>query len=158
MESIVLTSGYFNPIHIGHIKYLKEAKKLGDMLIVIVNNDEQVKLKGRIPFMNEKERMEIISSLKFVDKVVLSIDKDLSVCQTIKKIRKKYPKKTMIFANGGDRTKKNIPEKEICEKLGIKMKFGVGGKKIQSSSKLIENAISKYLGELYNPDNFLKNE
>ena len=133
-EIIVAVSGYFNPVHIGHIRMFKRAKKIGDKLIVIVNNDNQVKLKGSVQFMNEKERMEIISALKLVDKVILSIDKDKTVCKTLKLI------KPHIFANGGDRNKKNIPEVDICKEINCKMIFNIGrGGKIQSSSWLLKN-------------------
>ncbi len=151
-KKIVVVSGFFNPLHIGHLSYLKEAKKLGDLLVVIVNSDEQVTLKGSIPFMDENERIEIVKSLRFVDKTFLSKDKDRTVCKTLEKVRKLYPEKEMIFANGGDRGKKNVPEKKTCKTLGIKMKFGVGGtKKIQSSSSLLlelNNLIAKNLIEL----------
>ena len=103
-EIVVAVSGYFNPVHIGHIKYIEEAKKLGKKLIVIVNTDKQVKLKGSSPFMNERERLEMIAALRFVDNVILAIDEDETVCKTLELI------KPDIFANGGDRTKKNIPE------------------------------------------------
>ncbi len=135
-EIVVAVSGYFNPLHIGHVRYLKEAKKLGTKLIVIINSDKQCKLKGSFAFMNEKERAEIVSSLKPVDEVVLSIDNDKTVCKTLESI------KPDIFAKGGDRTLDNIPEKEICEKLGIKMVFNVGGGKVQSSSWLISKCIN----------------
>lgn len=130
MNKTVVVSGHFNPLHIGHIEYLNEAKKLGDKLIVIVNNDIQCQLKGNT-FMNEQERMVIIKSLKMVDEVFLSIDVDESVCKTLELI------KPHIFAKGGDRTINNIPEKNICKKLKIKMVFKVGGNKIQSSSNLL---------------------
>ena len=133
-EVVVVASGYFNPLHIGHVRYFKEAKKLGTKLIVIINTDEQVKLKGSFRFMKTEERAEIVSSLKFVDDVVISIDKDKTVCKTLELI------KPDIFAKGGDSTLDNVPEKEVCERLGIKMVIGVGGGKIQSSSWLI----SKY--------------
>ncbi len=133
-EIIVAVSGYFNPVHIGHIRMFKRAKKIGDKLIVIVNNDNQVKLKGSVQFMNEKERMEIISALKLVDKVILSIDKDKTVCKTLKLI------KPHIFANGGDRKLDNIPEVDICKAINCKMIFNIGrGGKIQSSSWLLKN-------------------
>lgn len=128
---IVAASGYFNPLHIGHIRYLKGAKKLGTKLVVIINTDRQAGLKGSFPFMREKERAEIISSLKFVDDVILAIDEDKTVCKTLELI------KPDIFAKGGDRTLENIPERKVCRKLGIKMVFGVGGGKVQSSSWLI---------------------
>ena len=130
-EKKIVVSGYFNPIHIGHIRLFKKAKKLGKKLIVIVNNDEQVKLKGSFPFMNEDERMEIVKSNRYVNKVVLSIDKNKTVCETLKKI------KPDIFVNGGDRKENEIPEIGICEELGIQAIFGVGGKKVQSSSWLL---------------------
>ena len=129
----VVASGYFDPLHIGHIRYLREAKKLGDKLIVILNNDKQAKLKKGRSFMPVNEREEILKSLEFVDEVVISKDEDLSVCKTLEML------KPDIFAKGGDRTIDNIPEKEICEKFGIKMVFGVGGEKVQSSSWLIAN-------------------
>ena len=129
----VCVSGYFNPLHKGHIRYFKEARALGDRLIVIVNTDEQVKLKGSKPFMDQEERLEIVSAVKYVDKAVLSIDKDESVVETLKLI------KPDIFAKGGDRTLENIPEKEICDKLGIKIVEMVGGTKIQSSSALLKD-------------------
>lgn len=133
-EILVAVSGYFNPIHIGHIRMFEQAKKLGDKLIVIVNNDKQVKLKGSTPFMNEKERVEIVKSIKPVDKVILSIDKDKTVCQTLKLI------KPDIFAKGGDSNRDNTPEIQICEEINCKIVFNIGhGGKIQSSSWLLES-------------------
>jgi cytidyltransferase-like protein len=129
-KKCVVVSGFFSPLHSGHINYFKEAKKLGNKLIVIVNNDKQCSLKGNI-FMNEQERMEIIKNLNMVDEVILSVDTDSSVCETLKLI------KPDIFANGGDRFKNNIPEAKLCNKLGIKMVFNVGGNKTQSSSNLL---------------------
>lgn len=123
----VATSGYFNPLHVGHLRLLEEAKLLGDYLIVIVNNDEQVKLKGSKPFMNETERCEIVRGIRYVDSVVLSIDNDRTVCKTLEMI------KPDIFAKGGDSTVENVPEQDIC-----KVVFGIGGEKIQSSSWLKE--------------------
>lgn len=127
---IVCTSGYYNPIHSGHLNLFKEAKKYGDYLIVIVNNDEQVKLKGSVTFMNQNERMEIVKSIKYVDKVLLSVDNDRSITETLKTI---LPD---VFVKGGDSTEGNTPELELCKELGIKVVFGVGGEKIQSSSWL----------------------
>jgi len=136
----VAISGYFNPVHLGHLRMIEEAKKLGDVLIAIINNDRQIKLKGSVLFMNERERMMIVKSFKAVDKVVLSIDKDRTVCKTLARI------KPDIFANGGDRAStKDIPEAKICRRLGIKMMFGVGGKKTASSSALIKNAAENHL-------------
>jgi D-beta-D-heptose 7-phosphate kinase/D-beta-D-heptose 1-phosphate adenosyltransferase len=125
-------SGGFDPIHVGHIRLFKEAKKFGDKLIVFVNSDKFLKDKKGYVFMSLKERIEIIEAIKVVDLAVKVIDKDESVCETLK-IHKPY-----LFANGGDRKANNIPEYDICEELGIKMKFGVGGSKVQSSSNLIK--------------------
>jgi D-beta-D-heptose 7-phosphate kinase/D-beta-D-heptose 1-phosphate adenosyltransferase len=141
---IVAVSGGFDPIHIGHIRLFKEAKKLGDKLIVILNNDNWLKKKKKIIFMPEKERKEIIEAIRWVDKVVLTNHprnpKDMSVCNELKKI------KPDIFANGGDRTRKNIPEVDVCKKISCKMVFSVGrGGKVQSSSWLLEDYIQKFL-------------
>lgn len=129
--SRVCISGYFNPLHIGHINYINEAKKLGDYLVVIVDNDLQVQLKGSKPCMSEIDRAIILSNLSSVDEVFISIDTDMSVCESLKKV------KPNIFANGGDRFLDNIPEVEVCNDLGIEMIFNVGGGKIRSSSELI---------------------
>jgi cytidyltransferase-like protein len=126
MSKIICTSGYFNPLHIGHLKLLEESKKLGDYLVVIVNNDEQVKLKGSKVFMNQEERMEIVKAIRYVDKVILSIDTDRTVMKTLSRLNPD------LFVKGGDSTEDNVPEKE----LGIKVLLGVGGGKIQSSSWL----------------------
>jgi len=133
----IIISGYFNPLHKGHIEYFKNAKSLGDNLFVIVNNDKQRKLKGSKKFMLEDERVLIINELEITDKVFLSIDKDSKVSLTIEKIHSMYSSKTdLYFVNGGDQYNNNIPEAEICNKLGIQLIDGLG-KKIQSSSWLL---------------------
>ena len=126
---VVATSGYFDPLHVGHLECLGIAAELGDKLIVIVNSDLQAKLKKGKSFMNQYDRMKIIASLKCVDEVFLSIDKDKSQCETLKYL------KPNIFAKGGDRTSKEIPEAKICKELSIKIIDGLG-KKIRSSSEL----------------------
>lgn len=138
MKKVVITSGFFNPIHIGHLNLLRSSKKIGDFLVVIVNNDRQVKLKGGTPFMSEKERMGIIKDLRYVNKVFLSIDKDTSVAKSLEFLAKKHKGK-LYFTKGGDRNFDNIPEKEkeICRKFKIKIVNRVGGKKVQSSSWLL---------------------
>jgi cytidyltransferase-like protein len=138
-KRVVITSGYFNPLHIGHINLIREAKKLGDFLVVIVNNDEQVKVKGSVPFMPEQERIEIVRALRYADDVVLSVDKDGSVVESLKMVAKKYPEK-LFFAKGGDRHSGNIPEAGVCGEFNIEIIDGVGGGKIQSSSWLLKNA------------------
>ena len=125
----VVVSGYFDPIHVGHLEYLKLAKDLGDKLIVIVNNNEQCVLKKGKPFMDESDRLEIVKSLKMVDDVFLSIDKDKSVCKSLEIL------KPDIFANGGDRNTNEVPESIICKKYNIMMIDGLGNK-IRSSSDL----------------------
>ena len=134
---IIIVSGYFNPLHKGHIDYFNKAKSLGDTLFVIVNNDHQRELKGSQEFMLEDERVLIIDELKVTDKVFLSIDKDRSVSSSIEKIHSEYSSNAeLYFVNGGDQDIKNIPEMEICKKLGIELIDGLG-KKIQSSSWLL---------------------
>ncbi len=147
-KKIVITSGYFNPLHLGHIHLFKEAKALGDFLVVIVNNDEQVKLKGSVPFMSEKERMEIVAALKYVDEVFLAIDsfadgKEVPIPDSLQAVAQKYSGE-LIFAKGGDRSIDNIPESEkrACLDLNIKVVSNVGGGKVQSSSWLISNSKS----------------
>ena len=137
MRKAVIVSGYFNPIHKGHLEYFKNAKQHADFLFVIVNSDLQRKLKGSKPFQDEKERMIIVNSIKGVDKAILSIDKDRTVCETIKKIAQEYGQEfSLAFANGGDQNNDTIPEKPICEQLGVKLIDGLGDK-IQSSSWLL---------------------
>jgi len=140
-DMVVVVSGGFDPLHIGHIRMFRDAKALGGKLVVILNNDNWVmKKKGRF-FMSEKEREEIIESVRYVDKVVLTSHrknpKDMSVCAELKKIRPD------IFANGGDRGKNNIPEVAVCGQIGVKVIFGVGGGKIQSSSWLLKKHSGK---------------
>ena len=126
---VVAISGYFDPIHVGHLEYINMAKKLGDKLVVIVNNNYQCELKKGKPFMDEKDRVTIVSNLKNVDEVFLSIDEDKTVCASLEKI------KPDIFANGGDRKNYEIPESVICKKYDIKIIDGLG-EKIRSSSDL----------------------
>ena len=134
----IIVSGYFNPLHKGHLEYLNNAKAIADKLIVIVNNDYQRELKGSKVFQDEEERVIIISNLKAVDEVVLSIDKDRTVCDTIRHISEKFGKEyDLAFANGGDQSNKTIPEVPVCEELGIALIDGLG-EKIQSSSWLLE--------------------
>jgi D-beta-D-heptose 7-phosphate kinase/D-beta-D-heptose 1-phosphate adenosyltransferase len=129
----VVVSGYFDPLHLGHLKMFKEAAELGD-LVVIVNNTEQTINKKGYEFMPAVERAHIIQELSCVKEAWTAIDKNGTVCETLRKLQPD------IFCNGGDRFEDNIPEKKICEELGIKMVFGVGGGKIQSSSDLVKNA------------------
>lgn len=137
-KRVVVVSGGFDPIHIGHVRMFEAAKKLGDKLIVVLNNDHWFKVKGKPVFMPAVERKEIIEALGCVDEVIITSHtkntKDISVCTEIRTIR------PHIFANGGDRFADNIPEFTLCNDLGIKMVFNVGhGGKVRSSSDLLKN-------------------
>ena len=125
----VAISGYFDPIHVGHLEYIEMSKKLGDYLIVIVNNNKQCVLKKGKPFMDEMDRMKIVKAIKWVDEVFLSVDQDGTVCKSLKKI------KPDIFTNGGDRHNTECPEAVICRKYEIELLDGMGDK-IRSSSDL----------------------
>ena len=134
----IIVSGYFNPLHKGHLEYLNCAKAIADKLFVIVNNDNQRELKGSKEFQDEDERVIIISNLKAVDEVFLSIDKDRTVCETIKHISERFGNEyELSFANGGDQNNDSIPEAPICKELGVSLIDGLG-EKIQSSSWLLE--------------------
>jgi cytidyltransferase-like protein len=135
---IVIATGGFDPIHSGHIKYLNAAKNLGDMLVVGVNSDEWLTRKKGKPFLNYEERRVIVNNLKSVDFVVKFDDSDNSAKDAILEIRKMSPSAHLIFANGGDRTKENIPEMDIVDDK-LEFVFGVGGEDKQNSSSWILN-------------------
>ena len=135
MEKIVCVSGYFDPIHVGHIEYFNKSKLIGDKLMVIVNNDEQATLKKGKPFMPVDERIQLIKELKCVDIVVKSIDTDRTVCKTLETVEPKPD----YFCNGGDQNNNTIPEGEVCNKRNIELRDGFGDK-IQSSSWLIKGS------------------
>jgi cytidyltransferase-like protein len=128
----VCISGYFDPLHVGHLEYIKLSKNLvgpNGKLIVIVNSDHQAQLKKGKYFMPCKERIEILKAIKYVDEVIESIDTDRTVCKTLEQIKPDY------FCNGGDQFNDNIPEAPICQKLNIQLVDSLG-LKIQSSSWL----------------------
>ena len=128
MKKIAI-SGYFDPIHVGHIEYINNAKRLGDWLIVIVNNNKQCALKKGKHFMDEKDRVLIVKNIKAVDEVFLSIDDDKTVCKSLKEVNPD------VFANGGDRKNYEIPESIVCKENNIEIIDGLGDK-IRSSSDL----------------------
>ncbi len=152
-EKIVAVSGGFDPLHIGHIRYMQEAKKLGDKLIVIINNDNWKRKKRKHVFMPDHERKEIIEALACVDEVIISGHsknpkgpKNMSVSKELLKI------KPHIFANGGDRNEEDAKNPEssqyydvkTCKKLGIQIVFNVGkGGKIKSSSEMLKEYSKK---------------
>ena len=136
-KKAIIVSGYFNPIHKGHLEYFNNAKALCDELFVIVNNDHQRELKGSKEFQKEDERMIIVSNIKAVDKAILSIDEDRTVCETIRMIANEYGIDYELgFANGGDQNNDTIPERPICEEMNVALIDGLGDK-IQSSSWLL---------------------
>jgi cytidyltransferase-like protein len=132
-EKIVCVSGYFDPIHVGHLEYFKFSKKIGTKLMIIVNNDDQAILKKGKAFMPCDERMKIIEEFKCVDYVVKSIDTDRTVCETLRNVEPKPD----YFCNGGDQNNNTIPEGPICDERNIELRDGFGDK-IQSSSWLIK--------------------
>lgn len=135
-----IVSGGFDPLHVGHLELFERAKSLADHLIVIVNTDEFLISKKGKPFMPLKERMTIVQALKPVKLTIKSIDKDQTVCASVKFVNEMYKKKydEIMFCNGGDRTSgENTPEHKICEEIGIKTVYGLGDK-IQSSSWLLK--------------------
>jgi len=143
-EKVVMVSGGFDPIHIGHIRYMQEAKKLGNKLIVVINNDNWLNLKKGYAFMPESERKEIIEAINCVDEVMITghskNTKDITVCEEIRKI------KPHVFANGGDRKPDGdpVPEVVLCRELGIEIVYNVGyGGKVRSSSLLVKQAKAK---------------
>jgi cytidyltransferase-like protein len=150
---VVAVSGGFDPIHVGHVRMFKEARALGNKLVVILNNDNWFGIKGRALFMPEQERKEVIESIRYVDLVVISKHKkskkkfgrstvEYSVCHELEEL------KPDIFANGGDRFKGDVPEVGVCKKIGCKMVFNIGtGGKVQSSSWLLGKYIKKAGGK-----------
>ena len=135
VERVVAVSGGFDPLHVGHVRMIQEAKKLGTRLVVIVNGDDFLARKKGYAFMALPERIEILRALRDVDDVVVAVDVDQTVCETLKLV------KPDVFANGGDRRDTaDIPEAAVCAALGIEMVFNVGGGKVQSSSELVQRA------------------
>lgn len=138
---IGVVSGYFNPLHYGHIEYINGAKDECDHLIAIINNDHQIELKGSRKFMDEVHRSKIVENLKAVDEIVISIDKTKFQCETLRLIRFKYPDISISFFNSGDRIGKDFPTEEIdvCLKVGITPR-------------------TLYLAKLYSSSDLLKDE
>ena len=139
MNTLVLVTGGFDPLHSGHIAYFQEARKLGDRLIVGLNSDAWLTRKKGRPFMEYEERYLVTANLKAVDEVISFEDNDNSSCDAINKVLLRYPESNIIFANGGDRTAANIPEMSVKSDRLI-FKFGVGGSnKSNSSSWILED-------------------
>jgi cytidyltransferase-like protein len=134
---IAIISGGFDPIHVGHIELMEKAKSIADSLVVIVNDDDFLTRKKGKPFMPLKERIKIVRSIKYVDMAIKSVDKDQTVCESLKGLAScKTSNEKLLFCNGGDRTSgENTPEHALCLELGIETVYGLGDK-IQSSSWL----------------------
>lgn len=143
----VIVSGYFNPLHGGHLDMIESAKQLGDFLMVVINNDNAQLLKKGKVILDEQNRMRLMAALRDVDEVFLSVDKDMGQSMTLRKIREKYPDDELIFANGGDRdpAKHGLPENETqsCIDCHIETVFGVGSDEIEKrdSSSRINQAV-----------------
>ena len=134
----IIVSGYFNPLHKGHLELFEKAETKGDVLWVIVNSDLQRALKGSKAFMDEDERLIIVKAIGIVDKALVSIDKDKTQCSTLRFLAKENGTEyDLFFANGGDQNNDSIPEAPICKKVGIELIEGLGDK-IQSSSWLLK--------------------
>ena len=134
----IVVSGYFNPLHKGHLELFEKAKAAGDQLWVIVNSDFQRGLKGSKEFMDQDERHLIVSAIGIIDKAIVSIDKDKTQCATLADLADKFSSEyELYFANGGDQNNESIPEVPVCREKGIGLLEGLGDK-IQSSSWLLK--------------------
>lgn len=133
----VLVSGYFSPLHIGHLDMIEAAAAEGDTLIVIVNNnDQQMAKKGKL-IIDEQDRLRLVKALAAVDDAFIAVDNDRTVSESIRLAVQKYPDHRLVFANGGDRKPEFVPEAAVCEELGVEMRFGIGGEnKADSSSRI----------------------
>jgi glycerol-3-phosphate cytidylyltransferase/D-beta-D-heptose 7-phosphate kinase/D-beta-D-heptose 1-phosphate adenosyltransferase len=139
---IVIVSGFFNPLHGGHLDMIEAAAKLGDKLIVIVNNDTQQIMKKDKVILSEQNRSRLIGALRAVDEVMIAVDDNPTVIDSLQWIGETYPDDDLIFANGGDRdSEKAIPEAEVCHTHNIQLVFGVGGTEKADSSTRINQAM-----------------
>ena len=133
----IIVSGYFSPLHIGHLDMIEAAAAEGDMLIVIVNNnDQQIAKKGKL-ILDEHDRLRLVRALGVVDEALIAVDTDRTVSATLRHIAETHPDHDLVFANGGDRKPEFVPEAKVCEEYGIRMLFGVGGdQKADSSTRI----------------------
>ena len=143
MGTLVVVSGYFNPLHIGHVRMLQAARELGDRVLVIVNNDNQQRLKKGQIITPEDQRLEIVRAIRYADEVVLATDQDPTIRQTLAAVAAANAGERIIFGNGGDRdrVRLEVPEEETCREHGIEMVFGLGGTDKPQSSTEINRAL-----------------
>jgi cytidyltransferase-like protein len=145
-EKVAIVSGYFNPIHIGHLRMIKAAGELAPHLLVIVNNDQQQLLKkGRI-LMTEDDRLAIVSELRSVDEAMVAVDDDATVVASLRRVRELHPHAELLFCNGGDRSHaEDVPSAEthLTEEIGLRMVYGVGGEDKADSSSRINEELSR---------------
>ena len=141
-KTLVIVSGYFSPLHCGHLDYLEAGASLGDRLVVIVNNDlQQKKKKGKV-ILPQQDRLRIVRALSIVDEACVAIDDDSSVKKTIESIALKNQQFNLIFANGGDRNQpSDIPEVDVCREHKIQLIFGAGGSTKRDSSTRINSEL-----------------
>lgn len=138
----VIVSGFFNPLHGGHLDMIEAAAAMGDRLVVIVNNDVQQVMKKDKVILDEQNRLRLINALRYTDEAMIALDDDPTVIKSLQAIAQKYPDDKLVFANGGDRdSEKEVPETEVCHQNGIEMVFGVGGDNKADSSTRINQAL-----------------
>jgi glycerol-3-phosphate cytidylyltransferase/D-beta-D-heptose 7-phosphate kinase/D-beta-D-heptose 1-phosphate adenosyltransferase len=145
-DRVAIVSGYFNPIHIGHLRMVLAAKELAPYLVVIVNNDQQQLLKkGRI-LMTEDDRLPIVAELRSVDEAFVAVDEDSTVVASLRRVRERYPDAELLFCNGGDRSSAgDVPSAEtrLTDEIGLRMVYGVGGEDKADSSSRINEELSR---------------
>lgn len=136
-RTAIILSGYFSPLHVGHLDMIEDAASRGDILIVIVNNNaQQIAKKGKL-IVDESDRLRIVEALRDVDHAFVAVDDDRTVRASLEKVAADYADHRLVFANGGDRQPAFVPEASVCEQFGIEMAFGVGGdNKADSSSRI----------------------
>lgn len=136
-KSAAIVSGYFSPLHVGHLDMIEGAAELADEVMVIVNNNAQQEIKKGKVIIDEADRLRIVTALESVDHAIVAVDEDRTVCASLAHLAETFSDYSLIFANGGDRIPDFVPEAETCDEHGIELVFGVGGnEKADSSSRI----------------------